>query len=458
MNQTVEYPEALCRYLENWLLHQKAMDPLTPGYSVCVMHKGEMLFNGAFGLVGPETKEPLTTDHLFRIASHSKTFTATAVLQLAERGTIDLDTPISTYLPFLCENPDDRIQKITVRHVLTHFSGISRDGKDPTFWGVEKAFPDKEEIIRSFQTESLVQEVGAGFKYSNYAYGLLTLLIEETSSLSFQDYMERHIFQPLGLDNIGTEYNAEAGHFVTGSNHVSLDGQLIALPSSIETGYFKGAIGFYSTAGTLCRFYDALLCSKTDILSAPFLDLIKKEKNDVFDMVSTFHYSYGVSFEAIGNQEFLGHAGGFPGQLSRTMVDQAQGITVTVLTNSYNAKPTYLQKGIWHILDFFAKQYSAPIDTYGLEETYYNLLGPVSFTPSGDVVYVTNPDLPEPFKNYAMLKREGDRLKILQDTGFGNPGEYVEIDPEGFIRVGGQKRYNRAAFSRYLDTLEQGSI
>ena len=118
-------------FIESWL--QSRYDRLDiPGFVVGIAHEGKMVFRRAYGYANLERKEPLTPDHIFRIASQSKMFTATAVLQLQEQGKLRLDDCVTDYIPWLREHQDKRWQQVTIRQLLSHSAGVIRDGLDLT--------------------------------------------------------------------------------------------------------------------------------------------------------------------------------------------------------------------------------------------------------------------------------------------------------------------------------------
>jgi CubicO group peptidase (beta-lactamase class C family) len=261
-------------YFDDWFECQKLYDRLTPGYSVAVSYKGEIIYSKGFGFANKENSEPVTTSHLFRIASHSKTFTATAIMQLMEAGKLSIHDPAAKYLTFLKDNPDPRMREITIQQMLSHSSGIIRDGTDARFWRLENHFPSKEEIREVCVSQPLIIENNTRFKYSNYAYGLLGWIIEEISGLSYEDYMQRHILEPLGLAYTGARYNAGSGPYVTGYTYfVPDDGRQVPVCPAIDTNGLAGATGFYSNPESLCRFYSAVMPGSGKLLS----DNLKKE-------------------------------------------------------------------------------------------------------------------------------------------------------------------------------------
>ena len=159
---------------------------------------------GAFGVANIETGEPLTSRHLFRVASHSKTFTATAILQLAQSRALRLDDAASDYVPALRGSD---LEEVTVRDLLGHSAGIIRDGLDGDYWQHSRPFPDEDELVGILLNEGKVLERNEKFKYTNIGYSLLGMIVAAASGRSYNQYVSDEICARLGLANTGPEWN-----------------------------------------------------------------------------------------------------------------------------------------------------------------------------------------------------------------------------------------------------------
>lgn len=158
---------------------------------------GDQVYAKGFGVKSIETQEPVTASSLFHLASISKTFVATAVMQLAEQGKLGLDAPLLTYLPdFILE--DERRRQITVRQMLSHTAGMP----DTDEYGWDRPEYDDqalERYVRSLANEKLIASPGEKFAYSNVAYEVLGLLIARNSGMSFEDYIKQCLLLPLEM-------------------------------------------------------------------------------------------------------------------------------------------------------------------------------------------------------------------------------------------------------------------
>src|SRR6187549_2410199 len=136
--------EALA-YVDAWLDY-RVWKLRTPGAQVAVWFDGTLQFSKAYGVANIDTREPLTTAHLFRIASHSKTFTATAIMQLVEAGKLRLDDTVGSWLPALSE-AGSPLADVTVRELVSNTGGVIRDGVDATYWAHGRPFLDDEALL-----------------------------------------------------------------------------------------------------------------------------------------------------------------------------------------------------------------------------------------------------------------------------------------------------------------------
>jgi CubicO group peptidase (beta-lactamase class C family) len=188
-----KYSERLEPVLINVLKEQKI-----PGLAIGIVEDGRRVYARGFGVMKlGDAAHPVTTKTLFHMASITKPFVATAVMQLVEKGKIDLDTPVKKYLPYFQLN-DPRHEAITVRQMLTHTSGMP----DVLDYGWNKPEYDDgslERYVRSLTEKSLRSEPGKRFAYSNMAFEVLGDLVTKVSGMGFEDYVDAEILKPVGM-------------------------------------------------------------------------------------------------------------------------------------------------------------------------------------------------------------------------------------------------------------------
>ena len=148
MSEEKELIKSSLHLINNWLDYQVYIKEI-PGLAVGIAVEDELIFKKEYGYANLEKKEKLTDRHLFRIASHSKLFTATAIMILYHEGKLSIDDKVSKYLPWFQSVQDKQLELIRIRHILTHSSGITRDGN--TGHWLNFKFPTLEEIKAQFQ-------------------------------------------------------------------------------------------------------------------------------------------------------------------------------------------------------------------------------------------------------------------------------------------------------------------
>lgn len=188
---THPYSETIQKYRD--FLNVYMMWDKVPGISVGFLKDGVVWIEG-FGYSDLENLVPAKPESAYRLASITKTITAMAVLQLMEKGKIDLDAEVQRYVPYFPRKK----WPITVRQLLGHIGGISHY-KNYDLEGHIKIHKDTEEAIAIFQDFPLVAEPGTRYNYSSYGYNLLGAVIEGASGQPYGDYIKQHIFEPLGM-------------------------------------------------------------------------------------------------------------------------------------------------------------------------------------------------------------------------------------------------------------------
>ncbi len=213
-----------------------------PGVSIAIVKDGQLVYEKGYG--HDSEGKPLTEKSLMRIGSVSKSFTAFAVLQLVEEGKFKLDDPVVKYLPELTMD-DTRLQSVTIRHLLSHTSGIP----SPTI--VPPANTIKAGVSRLHDWK-LMWQPGTKYSYSNANYWILARLIEVTSGMEFPQYLKQKIFSPLGMEDTLSAINS--GDPVKGLSQGYVTAYGTALPWSELEQMFAGSGGVVSTASDMGKW------------------------------------------------------------------------------------------------------------------------------------------------------------------------------------------------------------
>jgi CubicO group peptidase (beta-lactamase class C family) len=297
--------------------------------TVLIARHGDVLFERAEGLASKRFAAANNLDTKFNLGSMNKMFTAVAIGQLVDDGLLSFDDPLSRYVDesWLPRSVTDRI---LIRHMLNHTSGLGSYFNEK-FWNssraMYRALDDYKPLI---STDSLAFDPGTGEQYSNNAFFLLGVVIEQVTGESYFDHVRRAIFEPAGMTSTDSyemdrpEPNLAIGYV---PEH-DAEGRVI-WQNNLYMHVIKGgpAGGGFSTVRDLLRFDIALRSGR--ILSAPTRDALWTARPDRHAP----NYGYGFSVNTGPLGKVVGHGGGFPGLNGQLDIFVDAGYTIAVLSN-----------------------------------------------------------------------------------------------------------------------------
>ena len=221
-----------------------------PGLALAITHGDQVVQVRGYG----EAKDgvPVTEQTQFRIASLSKSFTALAVLQLVEGGKIDLDAPVTRYLPGFALSTPLAAARISVRQLLNHTSGLADAGFVTGLGGQQHTLADRVASLRSVRP---VAEPGAAFHYFDPNYQVLARLVEVVSGQTFDAYLQQHVFAPLAMQGTASALTSAIPAHSTpllAQGHVMAYGAALSLPEL--AGFLGGSGGVVSTASDMAHY------------------------------------------------------------------------------------------------------------------------------------------------------------------------------------------------------------
>lgn len=297
--------------------------PHEPGGVALVAWNGRIIYEKAFGMANLELNVPMRTEHVFKIASITKQFTAVAILQLLEEGKLDLQDEVTKFIP------DYPMQgyKITIEHLLTHTSGILDFAKIRETPNRMAGALTPEQMIDIFKERPLRFPPGTQWEYSNSGYFLLGYIIERITGKTYGKFLEEQIFKPAGMSRSffggETQLVTNRADGYTGGQQ----GFINAPHISMTHPYAAGAI--LSTVEDLFKWNQALHSYK----------LIRKEtlekaltRYTLADGKKT-RYGYGWRFGSIQDSPSFWHAGGINGFTSMAMFLPEEDVFVVLLSN-----------------------------------------------------------------------------------------------------------------------------
>ncbi|PEJ88802.1 serine hydrolase domain-containing protein [Bacillus toyonensis] len=295
---------------------QAMRDTLQLGYPgiLAKTSEGGKTWGYAAGVADLSTKKPMKTDFRFRIASVTKTFTATVVLQLAGENRLNLDDSIEKWLPGVIQGNGYDGNQITIRQILNHTSGIveyARSKEIDFFTNTKKSFT-AEELVKIGLSMPPEFAPGKGWSYSNTGYVLLGILIEKVTGNSYAEEIENRIIEPLELSNTFLPGNSSV---IPGTKHARGYLQPDGASELKDVTYYNPSIGssagdMISTADDLNKFFSSLLGGK----------LLKEQQLKQMlttvptGIAETGGYGLGIYETKLPNGVSIwGHSGGIPG-------------------------------------------------------------------------------------------------------------------------------------------------
>lgn len=312
-----------------------------PGAQLGILD-GDDTVEAAYGVLNKRTGQPVTTDAVFQIGSISKVWTATVVMQLVDEGKFALDTPVVEVVPELQLSDPDVTKRLTIRHLLTHTSGIDGD----VFTDTGRGDDCLEKYVELLADVAQNHPLGATWSYCNSGWSLLGRVIEKVTGQTWDQAMKERLFSPLGLDHTVT-LAEEAILFAAAVGHVEADGEQVPtpvwdLPRSVgPAGLIK------STVRDVLRFARMHLsagCAAdgTAVLSPESTAAMTRHEADLPDKF-ILGDSWGLGWIRFGwnGERLIGHDGNTLGQAGFLRLLPGQDVAVALLTNGGNTRDLY---------------------------------------------------------------------------------------------------------------------
>jgi len=370
--------------------------------SVLIAKDGDILLKKGYGMANYEHDVPNTPKTKFRLGSITKQFTSIAIMQLQEKGLLNVNDPIKKYIP---DYPDG--EKITIRHLLTHTSGIPSFTSFPNYRETMMLLSPVEMTIERFKDKSLEFMPGEKYKYSNSGYILLGYIVEKVSKKSYEEYLKENIFHPLNMTNTGYDHHSPIlKHRASG---YSLNGDGFINAPYIDMSIPHGAGALYSTVEDLYIWDKALYTEK----------LVSKSSLDKIFTPYRENYGYGWQITESFNRKHISHGGGINGfrtYISRYVDDD---VCIIVLSNFEHSPTQKISKDLSAIV--FGGKYELPKERKAIKVDpgiYDAYIGQYEFSP----------------EFIAMITKENKSL-FIQATGQPKFEIFPESETKFFIKA-----------------------
>ena len=320
-------------------------DNLHGGISMAVVRKDQLIWAGAVGYAAMDKETPADTGTIYRIASITKMFTVTILLQLAEEGKVRLDDPAEKYVPEVASIPGySNHTRFTLQQLASHTAGLNRE---PELAGSSVGPVDQWEIkvLACLPHSSFNSNPGEQFLYSNIGFAILGLALERASGTPYVQLVQQRIFTPLQMNNsFFIVPDDKRGRLAQGIDN-NKDGVVnTSLPArTIDgMGYRVPNGGIWSTAPDLARFVIGLMGGK--LLQPASIRLMLKVP------IGSKNYGMGAMIMHDKQLGLFGHNGSDPGYTSQLTIEPLSGYAVILLRN-YNSGVTNLQEFSWQLIE-----------------------------------------------------------------------------------------------------------
>ena len=409
-------------YVPQWLEYQMR-DTEQPGCVIAIVDKGGVVLERAFGCADIDERVPLTPRHRFRVASHSKSFTAAGIMKLREAGKLGLDDRVGQYVDGL----HPAVAEATIAQLLSHSAGIIRDGTDSGQWQDRRPFLDAAEL-RSDLAAVPVIDANTRFKYSNHGYGLAGLVIEAVTGTSYRRWIKQAIIDAAGLDETEPDMPVPDSVPVARGHSGKLPlGRRVVIPGDNPTNALASATGFVSTARDLARWFAQLdpAAQESVLTVASRREMIRQQWRYPHSSLERY-YGLGIQSAKIGQWEWFGHNGAFQGFVSRTVTLPEPALAVSVVTNAADGLADRWLDGSIHILASFAKHGAPTSEVRDWTGRWWTRWVAVDLVPMGRQVMVGSPSLPNPFTDASEISVSGAHHgRISLAAGSAHHGEHV---------------------------------
>ena len=413
------------------------------GLVIGIVHDQDVVWLKAYGHASLDPMTPMAEDSIFRIASHSKLFTAISVLRARDAGALRLDDEVATHLPwFDIENRHPEARPVTLRHLLTHTAGLPRESIHPAWTDFE--FPEAEAVRDTISDQETTYPTETKWKYSNLGFTLAGMVAEAASGTPFAELVNQAILEPLGMDStsVGPIPADHQGRLATGYGRRQADGSRMSMPF-VDARAFDPATGVSSSVPDMLKFLQWQLRVRDRRSDEVLATNTLLEMQRVHWVQPSWDSGWGLGFSVrhTEDRDLIGHGGSYPGYRTQTQLSPEEKIGVVVFTNAGDGNPgRFLDKAFEWVAAPLAKEEAETV-TYDPDwdiylGTYRNRWGDTSVLRLEDELVIFSPLSENPDRSKGTL-RSTDESHVfrLESDGFGAHGELVrfEMNEDGAV-------------------------
>lgn len=418
-----------------------------PGISAGIVYDQQLIWSHGFGYRDVAKKLPATAQTNYRIASITKLFTSTAILQLRDGGRLQLDDPVAKHLPwFTLRNADAYADTpvVTIRHLLTHTSGLPRESDFP-YW-TDAQFPTHDQIVEMLHKQDAPFPPETRWKYSNLALALAGEIVSAVSGEPYENYIQKHILDPLGMSTTDFPRSFENDPLLAAAYGRRMPDGTRASAPFMNTKGITPAAGLSSNVEDLAKFVMLQFrdgkAGGNQILKGSTL----REMHRLQWIEPDWESGQGLGFAILrqGKRTLVGHGGALAGYRTLVQFSPEDKIGVIILTNSDDGNPGQYSRQFFELVAPEIAKAVAPVSKTRTADPIWNTyVGKYRSSFSDTQVLILDGELVMISPQAQDLKRSLLKLvpvapntfRLMGENGGANVGELLvfELDPDGKV-------------------------
>jgi len=418
-----------------------------PGVSIGLVYDQDLMWAKGYGFADLEKKTAATPATLYRIASITKLFTTMAIMQLRDAGKLQLDDPVSKHLAwFKPRNPYPQAPAITIRHLVTHTSGLPREAAG-TNWS-DMTTPSREEMIRLLAQQEAVLPAETEWKYSNLALSIAGEIVAALSGEPWPQYVENHILKPLGMTATQVLPRPDTPGLATGYGR-RVTGQPRDKEPFQDIDGVRPAGNMASSVEDLAKFISLQFRDQPaggrQVLKGSTL----REMQRIQWLRPDWRSGWGLGFSIrrVGEQVRVGHGGSLPGHRTQIEFAPADKFALIALTNANDGDPLrYVDQAFTLLTPAIQRAVAPPKQAAAPDPAWDKYAGTYSWKHAevqvmvlnGELVLI-NPEAENPWETRTLLKpiqEKAHTFRMVSPTpGYSASGEllWFEVAPDGRV-------------------------
>lgn len=431
--------------LEKWI--QAEMEFRNqPGLAIAVVYDQELVWSRGFGFADLEKRIPMTPQTPFRIASITKTFTSTAILQLRDRGKLQLDDPVVKHLPwFTYKNRFPEGPAVTVRQLLTHTSGLPGEAGMP-YW-TDNKFPTHDEMVALLHSQESIFEPETKYKYSNLGMAILGEVVAAASGQSYESYIVQNILQPLNMTGSSVvPQKDQLQRYMTPYGRRLPDGTRKIQPF-MDAKALTPAANMSSTVEDLGRWASLHMLEGRTVPGQILKGSTLREMHRVHWVLPGWRGGRGLGFSVrkLDDRVVYGHGGWVAGNKSQITISPKEKVAVVIAINADDGVPSFFaDRAMSMLAPIIARLLSPPVPEVKADSSWQKYVGTYTDPDGSDAevmimkdklaLYDYNyPPEEDPAGSVAELTPEGNTtFRMSGDDGSGDLVVF-ELGPDGKV-------------------------